>query len=145
MGPRKVLFESGLVKAKSGRKILAYLFNDLLLLVESKSGPYTEDLSVLPDKSLCLYRPLYRLSDICLRDIESIGGKEAAIAAGLFVDDCAFQIMRGPTDKVNVKAPSVLVRKKWMKAVDEAIIALREAQKRAEIRQNQLIDLMGDT
>jgi len=140
-----VLFDSGLVKAKSGRKINAFLFNDMLILIESKIGNYSEDLGSLPDKSQCLYRSPYMLSDIVLRDVESMGSREAAIAAGLNTDDTAFQIMRGPSDKVNVKASSVLMRKKWMKAVDDAIIALREGQKKAELKQNQLIDLMGDS
>lgn len=38
MGPRLFLHEGVLVKLKSGRKLVAYLFNDFLLLADPKSG-----------------------------------------------------------------------------------------------------------
>jgi hypothetical protein len=38
LGPRKILKEGKLAKAKSGRKLTGYLFNDLLLFTEDKDG-----------------------------------------------------------------------------------------------------------
>lgn len=38
MGPRAILKEGKLAKAKSGRKLTGYLFNDLLLFTEDKDG-----------------------------------------------------------------------------------------------------------
>lgn len=38
LGSRKILREGKLAKAKSGRKLMGYLFNDLLLFTETKEG-----------------------------------------------------------------------------------------------------------
>jgi hypothetical protein len=38
LGSRKFVHEGILIKPKSGRKLFAYLFNDLLLLAQPKSG-----------------------------------------------------------------------------------------------------------
>jgi hypothetical protein len=39
MGTRMCLHEGMVLKNKSGRKLMAYLFNDFLLLAQPKSGP----------------------------------------------------------------------------------------------------------
>lgn len=38
LGPRKILKSGPLAKSKSGRKLNCYLFNDLLLLTESRAN-----------------------------------------------------------------------------------------------------------
>ncbi|SCV70541.1 BQ2448_1935 [Microbotryum intermedium] len=39
MGPRRLLKEDRVTKARSGRKLNVYLFNDLLIFTETKAGP----------------------------------------------------------------------------------------------------------
>ncbi|KAI0668336.1 hypothetical protein C8Q78DRAFT_1173775 [Trametes maxima] len=108
MGPRKLLKEGLLLKAKSGRKLRAFLCSDILVLTE--------------DTSKSLYRMPISLAEVEVR--ESTGAR----------DDTTFQLAvsypRGG-DAVTLRATSARECQLWMQAIHRAAKRSREAQHRA--------------
>ncbi|TFK77938.1 hypothetical protein K466DRAFT_124152 [Polyporus arcularius HHB13444] len=107
MGPRKLLKEGILTKAKSGRKLRAFLCNDILVLTEEST------------------KSLYRMP-LSLAEVEV---HEAAGAR----DDQTFQLVvaypRGG-DSVGLRASSVRECQAWMEAIYNASKRCREVQRR---------------
>ncbi|KAI0373139.1 hypothetical protein BV20DRAFT_1042030 [Pilatotrama ljubarskyi] len=108
MGPRKLLKEGILMKAKSGRKLRAFLCSDILVLTE--------------EATKSLYRMPLSLAEVEVR--ESTSSR----------DDSTFQIAvsypRGG-DAVALRAPSARESQMWMYAIHNASKRCREAQRRA--------------
>ncbi|KAI0781525.1 hypothetical protein BD413DRAFT_505992 [Trametes elegans] len=108
MGPRKLLKEGVLMKAKSGRKLRAFLCSDILVLTE--------------EATKSLYRMPLSLSEVEVR--ESSGAR----------DDTAFQLAvsypRGG-DAVSLRATSARECQLWMQAIHSAAKRSRDAQRRA--------------
>lgn len=93
MGPRKLLREGELAKAKSKRKLHAVLCNDVLVLMDAGSR--------------ALYRTPVPLSDVRVGELP---GRR---------DDCAFQItVRG--ESIGLRAISPRECQTWMKAIEVA-------------------------
>ncbi|KAI9069473.1 hypothetical protein FKP32DRAFT_1617176 [Trametes sanguinea] len=107
MGPRKLLKEGVLMKAKSGRKLRAFLCSDILVLTE--------------DTSKSLYRMPLSLSEV---QVHEPTGK----------DDTTFQLAvsypRGG-DSITLRATSPREAQTWMYAIHGAAKRCREAQRRA--------------
>lgn len=108
MGPRKLLKEGTLLKAKSGRKLHAFLCSDIFVL--------TDD----PMKNL--YRMPIALSEAQVKDLP--GGR----------DDTGFQISlpypRGG-DTVGLRATSVRDCQLWVQEIEAAALRCKEAEKRS--------------
>ncbi|TFK45949.1 hypothetical protein OE88DRAFT_1639082 [Heliocybe sulcata] len=108
MGSRKLLKEGTIAKAKSGRKLRAFLCSDILVLTD--------------DAAKSLYRMPIPLSEVKVRDIP--GSK----------DDSTFQLAlpypRGG-ETVNVRAMSVRDCQLWMQAIESASDRCKVAEKRA--------------
>ncbi|KAJ8093458.1 hypothetical protein PM082_020315 [Marasmius tenuissimus] len=108
MGPRRLLKEGTLMKAKSGRKLHALLCSDILVLADATVKN--------------LYRMPIALSEAKVRDIP--GGR----------DDLGFQITlpypRGG-ESINLRASSVRDCQLWMEAVEKAVRKCKEAEQRA--------------
>ncbi|EMD34285.1 hypothetical protein CERSUDRAFT_117167 [Gelatoporia subvermispora B] len=108
MGPRKLLREGLLMKAKSGRKLRAFLCSDILVLTE--------------DAAKTLYRTPIPLSGVQVSELP--GGR----------DDLCFQIAiaypRGG-DTIALRATSARDCHLWMQAIDHASRKCRDAEKRA--------------
>ncbi|CDO71918.1 hypothetical protein BN946_scf184940.g65 [Trametes cinnabarina] len=107
MGPRKLLREGVLMKAKSGRKLRAFLCSDILVLTE--------------ESSKSLYRMPLSLSEV---QVHEPTGK----------DDTTFQLAvaypRGG-DSITLRAASARECQTWMYAIHSAAKRCREAQRRA--------------
>ncbi|KAH9890504.1 hypothetical protein C8Q73DRAFT_651881 [Cubamyces lactineus] len=107
MGPRKLLKEGVLMKAKSGRKLRAFLCSDILVLTE--------------ETTKSLYRMPLSLSEVEVR--EPTGR-----------DDSAFQLAvsypRGG-DAITLRAANPRDCQSWMYAIHGAAKRCREAQRRA--------------
>ncbi|KAL6308638.1 hypothetical protein BKA93DRAFT_822360 [Sparassis latifolia] len=105
MGARKLLKEGQLSKAKSGRKLRAFLCSDILVLTE--------------ETAKTLYRMPIPLSEVQIREVP--GAR----------DDLAFQVTiaypRGG-DNIALKATSARDCQLWMQAVDNASRKCREAE-----------------
>ncbi|EIN07872.1 hypothetical protein PUNSTDRAFT_103983 [Punctularia strigosozonata HHB-11173 SS5] len=108
MGKRRLLKEGMLSKAKSGRKLRAYLCSDILVLTD--------------ETSKTLYRMPIPLPDMQIQ--EAPGNR----------DDTAFQIFvpypRGG-DKIALRATSVRDCQVWIRTLEQAIQNAKEAEKRA--------------
>lgn len=118
MGMRKLLREGILVKAKSGRRLRAFLCSDILVLTE--------------ESVKALYRMPIPLSEIQVR--EAPGGR----------DDLVFQIAlaypRGG-DKINFKATSARDCQLWMQALEKASHECRQAEMRAAKRRQSRLSV----
>ncbi|THV00744.1 hypothetical protein K435DRAFT_750939 [Dendrothele bispora CBS 962.96] len=108
MGPRRLLKEGIVMKAKSGRKLQAYLCSDILVLID--------------DKLRNLYRMPIALSEAKVKDLP--GGR----------DDLGFQISlpypRGG-EVIGLRATSVRDCQLWIDAIESAIRKCKEAENRA--------------
>ncbi|TCD66409.1 hypothetical protein EIP91_001400 [Steccherinum ochraceum] len=111
MGARKLLKEGVLMKAKSGRRLRAFLCSDILVLTE--------------EAAKTLYRMPIPLSECQVR--EAPGHR----------DDLLFQVAlaypRGG-DVISLRGTSARDCQQWMQAIDNASRKCREAQKRAARR-----------
>ncbi|KDQ59802.1 hypothetical protein JAAARDRAFT_56764 [Jaapia argillacea MUCL 33604] len=108
MGPRRLLKEGTLMKAKSGRKLRGFLCSDILVLTDE--GAKT------------LYRMPVPLAEAQVR--ETPGGR----------DDLTFQISlafpRGG-DVINLRAPSVRECQAWVKTIESVSRKCRETERKA--------------
>ncbi|SCV75025.1 BQ2448_8054 [Microbotryum intermedium] len=105
MGPRRLLKEDRVTKARSGRKLNVYLFNDLLIFTETKAGG-----------SEVVYRWPIPLEECAIRDQAR--------------DDLAFVVAhRG--DTINVRTSSARQCLLWTREIEQARKAcLAAVQKR---------------
>ncbi|EKM56122.1 uncharacterized protein PHACADRAFT_209619 [Phanerochaete carnosa HHB-10118-sp] len=111
MGPRKLLREGLLMKAKSGRRLRGFLCSDILVLTD--------------EGAKSLYRTPIPLSEAQVKEVP--GGR----------DDLTFQLVlaypRGG-DKINLKATSARDCQLWMQAIESASQQCRQAGIRAAKR-----------
>lgn len=94
LGPRKILKEGKVAKAKSGRGLNLYLFNDLLLFTENRGGLVE-----------AVYRFPMPLEEVAVRDSSR--------------DDLGFQI-RYRGDTVNVRAVTARQCIAWTHEIEKA-------------------------
>lgn len=87
------------MKAKSNRKLQAYLFNDLLLFLHSQRGKFT------------VYRQPIPLNEILVRDCSAVKSTDES-------QICSFEIVH--IEKIiRLKANSLMEKRKWMNLLDE--------------------------
>ncbi|KAJ3879158.1 hypothetical protein F5051DRAFT_403673 [Lentinula edodes] len=112
MGVRKLLKEGTLTKAKSGRRLHAFLCSDILVLTD--------------DKVQNLYRMPIALSETQVKDLP--GNR----------DDLAFQVAlpypRGG-ETIGLRATSARDCQVWVKAIEDASRKCKDAEKRAARKQ----------
>ncbi|KAI8915202.1 hypothetical protein DFJ77DRAFT_359259 [Powellomyces hirtus] len=108
LGPRIFIHEGDLTKNKSGRKLHAYVFNDVLLLAQPKGKQERNFKGHL----FGLYRKPMPLNEIAVRDIHKLGRDSGPL------DECCFQIVHGQ-DAITVRASSVAVKRKWVNVLEE--------------------------
>ncbi|KAJ3050644.1 hypothetical protein HK097_008351 [Rhizophlyctis rosea] len=116
LGVRVFLGEGWVQKSKSGRKLHLYLFNDLVLLGQSKGKS---------ERGEVLYRKPLPLNEIAVRDRSSSHVKASDITS---IDDATFQIVHGE-EVITLRAPSVKEKRKWMNLLEENIQRCYEAQR----------------
>ncbi|KAJ3107638.1 hypothetical protein HDU97_003632 [Phlyctochytrium planicorne] len=115
--PRLYIFDSPLSKAKSGRKLHGYIFNDVIILLQEK-----KNLTVFNDNKPVMYT-LYHapipVDQASVREVpRSSVGKDVPT-----VDETTFQIV-SPNNAITVKAPSSSIKAKWMSNHDTALQTL---------------------
>ncbi|KAI9193369.1 uncharacterized protein BJ171DRAFT_528088 [Polychytrium aggregatum] len=112
LGKRQFIQEGPLAKAKSGRKLRGFIFNDLFLLAQphSKKGAHSKPLS--------LYRKPYLLHEISVRSVP--GG-----------DDTLFDIIQG-ADVLSLRAPSASEKRGWVSAIETQIKIIKDTDKRGQ-------------
>ncbi|KNE54258.1 hypothetical protein AMAG_00250 [Allomyces macrogynus ATCC 38327] len=112
VGKRHFVLEGELAKAKSGRRLYAYLFNDLILLTEERRSerglPYA------------LYRPPILLSEV---RVERDHSRPAIFSLILHnMHDAA-----GANPVITLRCASQSTRNNWANKIDAAIAAVQQA------------------
>ncbi|KNE65155.1 hypothetical protein AMAG_10808 [Allomyces macrogynus ATCC 38327] len=112
VGKRHFILEGELAKAKSGRRLYAYLFNDLILLTEERRSerglPYA------------LYRPPILLSEVRVERDHSRPAIFSLILHNLH--DAA-----GANPVITLRCASQSTRNNWANKIDAAIAAVQQA------------------
>ncbi|KAJ3099858.1 hypothetical protein HDU96_010540 [Phlyctochytrium bullatum] len=106
--PRLYVFDSPLAKAKSGRKLHGYLFNDVILLLQQRNsalGVFNESKA-----QYTLYHAPIPVDQANIRDVPRSNAS----------DETTFQIVFG-TNVITVKAPSSSTKQKWISNHDVAL------------------------
>ncbi|KAJ3417124.1 Intersectin 1 (SH3 domain protein) [Chytridiales sp. JEL 0842] len=107
--PRLYLFDSPLVKAKSGRKLHGYMLNDVILIVQPQKSMFNDRGYMYQ-----LYHAPLPINEVSVRDVPR-SSKEASTA-----DETTFQIVHRD-EVITVKAPSATVKNKWLQHHEAAI------------------------
>ncbi|KAJ3139972.1 Intersectin 1 (SH3 domain protein) [Geranomyces variabilis] len=118
LGPRVFIYEGDVTKNKSGRKLHAYLFNDVLLLAQPKGKQERN----IKGHLWGLYRKPMPLNEIIVRDSDKLGREPYP------VDECCFQIVHGPVT-ITLRAPSVAAKRKWVNLLDDQYAQYNQAEK----------------
>lgn len=105
VGERLYLFEGSLTKNKSGRKVVGYLFNDMLLLCETKPA----------SKQLCIYRQPLLIGDMLIQEAKAVPNRDVGT-----IDKCCFQLIT-KGDVITLRAGSASEKRQWMNQVSDAI------------------------
>jgi len=104
LGPRRCLFDGVLIKAKSGRKLQAFLFNDMFLLTQHHG------LVPVAGYEYSVYREPIPVHALLVREIQNEPP-----------DTLNFQILHIQTQQIiAVKAPSLNDKRRWMREIDAA-------------------------
>ncbi|KAJ3373820.1 Intersectin 1 (SH3 domain protein) [Allomyces arbusculus] len=112
IGKRHFILEGELAKAKSGRRLYAYLFNDLILLTEERRSERG-----LP---FALYRPPILLSEV---RVERDHSRPAIFSLILHnMHDAA-----GANPVITLRCASQSTRNNWANKIDAAIAAVQQA------------------
>ena len=139
MGSRKLLFEGSLKKSRSGRELVAFLFNDMLLLTRpEKDAPPTGDTrsafsfddAIWRSQRLVAYRQAWRLDRIRVEAAKSkrvctqqqgvdFWSKEALSAE--FIVHTAGGSGAAAGDSIKLKASSRIECQQWVNKLQEAI------------------------
>ncbi|ORX88366.1 hypothetical protein K493DRAFT_341344 [Basidiobolus meristosporus CBS 931.73] len=119
LGARQFIMEGILVKAKSGRKLQAFLFNDLLLLTQLPRS----SLKNVGSNRYPLYRDPIPLNEMVAREIPR-GFNQSG------VDDTSFQIVH-IEEVITVKCSSVSTKRKWMNELEAARSHYLDVEKKA--------------
>lgn len=104
LGARRCLFDGMLFKSKSGRKLHAFLFNDLFLL--------TQHHGIVPvaGYEYSVYRDPIPVHALLVREVPNGS-----------VESPEFQILHVQTQQIiAVRAPSVNEKRRWMREIDSA-------------------------
>ncbi|RKP06083.1 Dbl homology domain-containing protein [Thamnocephalis sphaerospora] len=113
---REFIMEGKLVKANSGRKLLVYLFNDMLLLTQPPKHRSTSGYKN------AIYREPLLLSDITVRSEPT--NKRAS-------GETCFQIVHG-NHVITLKAPNIGSKTKWVREIELAKVQFRDAKQRLD-------------
>ncbi|RKP13394.1 hypothetical protein BJ684DRAFT_20114 [Piptocephalis cylindrospora] len=138
LGPRTFLLEGRLSKAKSGRRLQAFLFSDVLLLTErlgqsAYGGSDSTGASPpLFSSHLTLYREPLLLNEVSVRDVGKMigeGGGGVSVGVGKGMDETCFQINHAGV-VITVKSEGgVLGRKRWVSELEKAIATIKKAER----------------
>ncbi|KAI3642073.1 hypothetical protein MP228_011628 [Amoeboaphelidium protococcarum] len=129
-GPRELLFQGQLEKAKSGRKLECFIFNDSLILCEPQGSN---------GEKFLLYRSPFALEKLLVKkvtanDYDVSGNPEHCI-----------QLVNGDYS-VFVKAKDVKSRNQWIKRLEDASISYLQSinqQKGAKDQRNVPVQCIG--
>ncbi|KAI9004449.1 hypothetical protein DFJ74DRAFT_693455 [Hyaloraphidium curvatum] len=123
VGPRMFVYEGPLAKAKSGRKLHALLFNDLLLITQARS----QAAKTIGGKPFLytLYRKAIPLNECVAREIPPTSKPPFP------VDDSCFQVIH-LQDVITFRASSVPNKRTWLNHLDSQCSAIAAAIKKAE-------------
>ncbi|CAG8655621.1 13678_t:CDS:10, partial [Dentiscutata heterogama] len=99
VGKRQFLLEGALKKAKSGRNLIGYLFNDILLLCHANKK------ATAKGHKYSLYKPPIPLNEIFVKDIGP--------------DETCFQVVH-IEDVINLRASNVSVKRQWVNQLETA-------------------------
>lgn len=125
-GARECLHEGMLFKAKSGRKLYVYLFNDLLLMCEQTGDAASSTTSDSGQgKMYRVYRKPLPLNEILVGDVAPGTGGTRLMLSG---EELVFQVMHGQ-DMVYLKAPDKKSKKTWMQKIEQAVDVCMKAEK----------------
>jgi actin cytoskeleton-regulatory complex protein PAN1 len=147
MGPRRLLKEGLLLKAKSGRRLRGFLCSDIMVLTDEAGKTLYRMvcfyLDVLPSPYSSAVQPI-PLTDVQVKEVAGGRGRRPHLIMTIALmqpdgfrndlDDMAFEISlaypRGG-DKVVLRATSVRDCQVWVRAIASASRKCREAHKRA--------------
>lgn len=139
LGPRRFLKEGPLRKAKSGRRLTGYLFNDFLVLAHRearKSGKgelHAEDTS-----PISVYRKPLRLNEVVVRDMPGsqtkshlLSSSSASLKKPSPDDEYAtcFQVVYA-AEILTLMAPSASEKRQWLAMLTEASRAALGAERK---------------
>ncbi|KAL1285127.1 Intersectin-1 [Trichinella pseudospiralis] len=132
LGPRQFLHAGLLQKAKSGRLLVAFLFNDMLLLStpdEPIADPMAFKLSQNSDSTFTLYKQPMLLAEISLQMSQDCAQLEPHLNSNFVgsTDGCAFSILSNTDQRaLQLRALSSNSRLLWKKQLDTAIAKAKE-------------------
>ncbi|KAI8901879.1 hypothetical protein BC833DRAFT_617246 [Globomyces pollinis-pini] len=130
LGNRIFLHEGNLSKNKSGRKILAYLFNDFLLLAHAKPNSGHQ-------KPFWLYRKPLMLDSLIVREAIRVAGKDCGP-----LDNCCLQFVY-EDEVMTFRAANVSEKRLWMNQVESAIRTISSIAKSTTGLNATLSETMG--
>ncbi|GBC07924.1 hypothetical protein RclHR1_00780004 [Rhizophagus clarus] len=113
VGKRQFILEGALKKAKSGRNLFGYLFNDLLLLTQHNKK------SVAKGYQYALYKPPILLNEIVVKSGQ----------------DETFQIIH-IEDVINLKASSISAKQQWVNQLETASGYCLEVERKKQKKEN---------
>lgn len=148
---RKLLREGILVKAKSGRRLRAFLCSDILVLTEESVKALYRMVCYAPLPLLLhslvpslFHYPRYRCEKHLAVEVRSIRPFMYTTRLTPCTDDLVFQIAlaypRGG-DKINFKATSARDCQLWMQALEKASHECRQAEMRAAKRRQSRLSV----
>ncbi|CAG8781616.1 7151_t:CDS:10, partial [Gigaspora margarita] len=117
VGKRQFILEGPLKKAKSGRNLYSYLFNDILLLC------YSNKKATAKGHKYSLYKPPIPLNEIFVKDKE-IG-----------LDETCFQVVH-IQDVINLRANNVSVKRQWVNQLETASGYCLEVERKIQKGEN---------
>lgn len=123
VGPRLFIYEGVIAKAKSGRKLYGFLFNDLLLITQARSQAAKS--IGRSSYQYSLYRKALPLSECAAREIPPSAKPPFA------VDDTCFQVIH-VQEVITLRASSVSAKRNWLNHLDNACSAISMAIRRQE-------------
>ena len=108
---RQYIMEDTLIKAKSGRRLRAYLLSDLLLLAEEEADAMTGKRSIYRTPFVIRYTAIVDLSP------------SAQASTGHSKDELSFEIIHtdGCDSDLKVRAQNMSAKRKWIREVQNAI------------------------
>ncbi|KRZ52366.1 Intersectin-1 [Trichinella nativa] len=151
LGPRQFLHAGPLQKAKSGRLLVAFLFNDMLLLStpdEPIIDPMAFKLSQNSELTFTLYKQPILLADISLQMSQDCNQHDHSNLNSNFgsADGCAFSILFNSDQRsIQLKALSSNSRLLWKKQLDAAIAKAKESNEPMLLKQQQQQQLNSRT
>jgi hypothetical protein len=112
-------------KNKSGRKLMAYLFNDILLLTQPKSSG---------TKPFGLYRKPLLLTELSVREATRVPNKDIGV-----LDNCCFQLLF-EDEILTLRTNNVSEKRQWINQVETA----RKMNQPSKPKSNQLLSSQSE-